>query len=80
MSKAIREDEWEAELQRVGLIGQDDPGESISELATRFGLARGTIHGQVAKGLAEGRYVMGWARRIDNNGRRIRVRVYRATA
>ena len=68
---------WLAEL---GSQLCDDPGSTITEMVDATGRTKNSILRLVRKGLAEGRYKRGWARREDTSGRMQRVPVYTVVA
>ena len=71
----ITMDEWRAELERLGKLGDD--GNTIAELAAGLGVGTTKMKKIVRAGVQEGRYIQGFAGRMDTIGRRQRVPVYR---
>ncbi len=73
----ITTDEWRAELQRLGAIGDGDKGKTTTELSVTYGVSLRVMQRLIREGVAQGRYIKGWASREDELGRRQRVPVYR---
>ena len=73
----ITVDEWQAELQRIGEIGQGDEGQTTVELADQFGISPRRMANILRKGVAEGRYIKGVSMREDVTGRQQKAPVYR---
>ena len=73
----ITVDEWQAELERLGEVGDGDPGETTRELADRFGISMRRMSGIVRNGLLAGRYVKGRGIRQDASGAMRKAHVYR---
>jgi len=70
-------DEWRAELQRLGAIGEGDPGQTAQEIAAECGLSLRRMQRIIREGLTSDRYIQGYSYREDACGRRQRVPVYR---
>lgn len=64
-TKAPTVDEWAAELER---LTRDDPGETAQELAARAGVSINAIRGILLRGVRDGRYIEGRARRAGQRG------------
>lgn len=67
----ITTEEWTAELAR---LTQDDPGNTVHELAQRAGMTDAAMRAYLDRGAKEGRYLVGKARRPGIKGR---LNVYR---
>ena len=73
----ITMDEWRAELEAAGIIGDGDAGQTARELSKAMGVDLRRMRTILADGVAAGRYVRGRSYRVNKSGTRRPVPVYR---